>query len=230
MQNFAEIYKLAAARKGGKNKIAAFLPPFLSNEELLKIPNDRFLSMMTKCQNQAGFSYRVIENKWPEIEEAFFNFDILKLATLSPEQWENYMKDRRVVRNWQNIKALIENVEFVRQISVKHGSFAKFFTSWPKDDQVGLMIYLKKHASRMGGNTGQRFLRNMGRDSFLLFKDVCIALQNAGLDISDPPSSQRQLKLIQNTFNIWHKETGLPYGHISKILAMSVDGRVIINK
>jgi hypothetical protein len=63
----------------------------------------------------------------------------------------------------------------------------------------------------------------MGRDSFLLFKDVCVALQEAGLDIKDPPTSKRELSLIQETFNKWHKETGLAYCHISKILAMSIE-------
>ncbi|MCH8136192.1 MAG: hypothetical protein IIB77_09475 [Proteobacteria bacterium] len=34
------------------------------------------------------------------LEEAFFGFDLNKLALLSPEQWEAYASDRRVGENY----------------------------------------------------------------------------------------------------------------------------------
>ena len=70
--------------------------------------------------------------------------------------------------------------------------------------------------------TGQRFLRNMGKDCFILTGDVIACLQNLGLDIKDNPASQRELKLIQETFNQWHKESNLPYAHMSRICACSI--------
>ncbi len=99
---------------------------------------------MTKAINQAGFSWKAIENKWPEFEEAFFGFNLQKLALLSPEQWEAYTSDRRVVRNWQKIKALQENVSFVLDESRRHGSFGSFLVQWPSSGKNGLMTYLKK--------------------------------------------------------------------------------------
>jgi len=178
--------------------------------------------MMTKRINQAGFSWKVIENKWPEFEEAFFGFDPYKLGLLSPEQWEAYASDRRVVRNWQNIKALQENVFFVQDESRKHGGFGKFIAQWPVSDQIGLMAYLKKHGSRLGGQSGLWFLRGMGKDCFVLSRDVVVTLRGAGLDIAEKPSSQRDLKKVQAQFNEWHEETGLPYSHLSRIAACSV--------
>jgi 3-methyladenine DNA glycosylase Tag len=221
MKKFTQIRERAEKRKGAR-ELKKLLPPVASTKELLALGDDRYLAMMTKCINQAGFSWKVIENKWPQFEEAFFGFDPFKLGLLSPEQWEAYTSDRRVVRNWQKIKALQDNVYFVQGIARTHGSFGQFVADWPAADQVGLMQYLKKHGSRLGGNSGVYFLRRMGKDCFILSRDVVTVLKSVGLEIAEQPSSQRDLKKVQEQFNAWHEETGLPYGHLSRIAACSV--------
>lgn len=221
MKDFSDIVQQAEKRKGSKAELQKLLPAVLTKKQLLKIPDDRFLSMMTKVINQAGFRWSVIEKKWPQFEEAYFQFNVNKLSHLSPEQWEAYMQDTRIVRNWQKIKAVMDNVPFVYHEARERGSFASLIAEWPEDDQVGLMLYLKKQGSRLGGNTGQRFLRYMGKDAFILTGDVVLAMQTAGLDIADKPTSQRDLKKAQALMNQWHQQSGLPYAHISKILAFS---------
>jgi hypothetical protein len=47
-------------------------------------------------------------------------------------------------------------------------------------------------------------------------------LKLSGLDINDRPSSQKDLKLIQQAFNDWHEETGFDYYRLSMIMAYSV--------
>ena len=101
---FADIRARAEKRKGSA-ALKKLLPIVSSKKQLEALGNDRYLAAMTKVINQAGFSWKVIENKWSEFEEAFFKFDPNKLGLLSPEQWEAYCSDRRVVRNWQKIKA-----------------------------------------------------------------------------------------------------------------------------
>jgi hypothetical protein len=93
---------------------------------------------------------------------------------------------------------------------------------WPSQDLIGLFRELKKGGARLGGMTGQRVLRNMGRDTFIITPDVVRCLQRAGLDIRDNPSTARELRLVQQTFNDWHAATGLPYSHLSRLCAMSV--------
>lgn len=219
---FTQIRERAEERKGGAAALKKILPEVLSEKKLAELGDDRFLAMMTKCINQAGFSWKVIENKWPQFEEAFFKFDPAKLGLLSPEQWEAYASDRRVVRNWQKIKALQENVYFLQEESRKHGSFGKFIADWPCSDQVGLMAYLKQHGSRLGGQSALWFLRRAGKDCFILSRDVVVVLNAIGLDIASKPTSQRDLKKVQTQFNEWHEETGLPYSHLSRIAACSV--------
>ena len=221
-EDFSTILARAEARKGGELALAQLMPYVASQEELVDLPDDRYLAMMTKCINQAGFSWKVIENKWPEFEQAFFGFDPLKLSYLSPEQWEAYASDRRVVRNWQKIKALQDNVFFVQDTSRQWGSFGAFIAQWPVTDQIGLMAHLKKQASRLGGQSALWFLRRVGKDCFILSQDVVTALKASGLDIAEQPTSKRDLVAIQSRFNDWHEETGIPMSCLSRIAACSM--------
>jgi len=61
----------------------------------------------------------------------------------------------------------------------------------------------------------------MGKDSFILSRDVVIALLREGV-VSNDPKSQRDLKLVQAAFNHWQQESGRPLTQISKILAFTV--------
>ncbi len=221
MNKFASIHAQAEARKGGAKALQELLPKVLSRPQLAKVGDDRFLAMMCKVVNQAGFNWTVIDNKWPQFEAAFFKFNVKKLSSLSPDAWDAYLKDSRVVRNWQKIKALRDNVEFMHQEALRHGSFAKFIAHWPADDQVGLTGYLKKHGARLGGFSAQYFLRNMGYDAYILTRDVVRVLQNAGVEVKDNPSGKAELQRVQEAFNHWHAETGMPYAHLSKIAAYS---------
>lgn len=224
---FKQIYTRAAERKGGEAALQMLLSEPASAAAIAATPEDRFLSTMTKCINQAGFSWKVIAQKWPEFEEAFFGFKIDTLCLLSDEQWEAYTQDRRVVRSWQKIKALKENVAWLYEERCAREGIACLIADWPEDDFVGLLAYIKKHGARLGGNSGQRFLRYMGKDAFVLSRDVVTALAGAGLDIKAEPNSQREMKLIQAAFNQWREETGRPLVQLSQIAAFSVGENLV---
>ncbi len=222
MKKFASVLKRAEKRKGGPKILKELLPKVGRPNSVAKKPDDRFLAAMSQCVFQAGFVWRVIKQKWPGFEEAFHGFDPKRLLKLSPEQWEAYGKDTRIVRNMQKILSVRDNAKFISEISRTEGGFGKFVAEWPVTELVELWGLLKKRGSRLGGVTGQRFLRNMGKDSFILSGDVVACLQDAGVDIADTPSSKRDLAKVQEVFNAWHEESGLPYSHLSRIAAYSI--------
>ncbi len=222
MEDFGTIYQRACERKGGEVEVAALLPKVRSASAIADTGDDRFLSEMTRCVFQAGFVWRVVNQKWEDFEAVFFGFPPEKIVLLSPEQLERFGQNKRIIRNMQKIVAVQHNARFILDVAREHGSFGKFIAQWPSENLIGLFATLKKHGARLGGMTGQRVLRNMGRDTFVLTPDVVRALQGAGLDIKNNPGSQRELKLIQEAFNVWHKKSGLAYSHISRICACSV--------
>jgi 3-methyladenine DNA glycosylase Tag len=114
------------------------------------------------------------------------------------------------------------NAAFVRDIAKEHGSFGKMLSTWPASNEIGLLDLMAKRGSRLGGNTGQMLLRFIGWDGFVTSKDVVACLRDAGLDIAEEVKSKRDLAKVQEQFNAWAKETGLPYTHISRICALSI--------
>ncbi|WP_269583543.1 DNA-3-methyladenine glycosylase I [Roseibium sp. Sym1] len=223
MRSFEEIEALAADRKGGQEALAALLAEHnapKSVAELEKLGDDRWLSMFTRCVFQAGFSWKVIDQKWPGFEEAFEGFDVARLAFLPDEAFEALLKDTRIVRNGAKIKSVQDNAIFLKDLAAEHGSAAKFFARYPVTDQVGLMEILKKRGSRLGGNTGQIALRFMGKESFVLSGDVVNALIRENV-IENDRMSKKNLAAIQAAFNDWSATTGRPLNEISRILAFS---------
>ena len=70
-EDFSNILTRAAARKGGEQALAQLMPYVASQEELVDLPDDRYLAIMTKCINQAGFSWKVIENNGRNLNKPF---------------------------------------------------------------------------------------------------------------------------------------------------------------
>ena len=222
MTSFTKIRARAIERKGGEAKLLTLLPKVQPLANLSRISDDRMLAEMAKRIFSSGFSWPVIEKKWPGFEEAFLGFDPLALLRQPPDYWDRLTSDKRIVRNGQKIMAIAGNAQFIADIAARHGSFGKFLAEWPLDDQIGLTALLAKKGARLGGNTGLYFLRFVGRDGFMLSQDVVLCLRDAGLDIADPPTSKSDMARIQAQFNEWAKETGLPYTHLSRICAFSI--------
>jgi 3-methyladenine DNA glycosylase Tag len=222
MKHFATIRARAAKRKGGDAELMALLPKVKSAAALARIKDDRMLSDMTRRIFSAGFAWSVIEKKWPGFEAAFLDFEPRRLLAQPDEFWERLARDSRIVRNAQKIMAVRANAQFISGIAKEHGSFGKFLAAWPGTDQVGLLDLLAKQGARLGGHTGQFFLRFIGKDCFVLSTDVVACLRDAGLDISENPSSKKDLRKVQEQFNVWIEETGLPLTHLSRICAMSI--------
>ncbi len=222
MLPFSKVRQRAAKRKGGDQVLQKLVGKASDNADLAKVTDDRVLSAMTERLFSAGFVWSVIEAKWPGFEEAFLGFEPKRLLFQPDEFWGDLTSDKRIVRNGAKIMAVRDNAAFVTNVAKDHGSFGKFLAQWPSDDQVGLMAYLGKHGSRLGGATGQYFLRWIGWDGFVISQDFSAALRDAGLEIAENPTSKRDLARIQEQMNTWHRETGLPYQHLSRILSMSI--------
>lgn len=222
MRKFSEIYAQAAERKGGEATLEALVAEHRprSRAELAAAPDDRWLSQMTRCVFQAGFNWKVIDNKWPGFEAAFHGFEPRINAAMSDDEFDARLKDTRIVRNAQKILSVRHNAQFLVDLAAEHGSAARFFADWPDEDFAGLLEVMKKRAARLSGETAMRFFRFMGRPSYITSRDVSAALIAAGV-IDKPPSSRRDLQAVQAAFNAWMAETGRDLTSLSRVLALS---------
>lgn len=221
MRRFTEILDIAADRKGGREAVLADETPPLSADELAAIPDDRWLSAMARGIFQAGISWKVVENKWPDIEAAFHQFDVARVAHMSEDWFYELIEDTRIVRSPPKVRAIQENALWILSVAGEHGSFGRKIGEWPADDFQGLLDWMQKEGARLGGGTGSYLLRSMGKESYILSKDVVARLVAEGV-IDKAPTSKKAKAAVQQAFNTWAEESGYNLTQISRVLAQSI--------
>jgi 3-methyladenine DNA glycosylase Tag len=139
---------------------------------------------------------------------------------MSEEEFDDHLKDTRIIRNAQKVASVRANAQFLVDLAREHGSAAKFFAEWPDEDFIGLLEIMKKRAARLSGETAARFFRFMGKSSFITSRDVSAALVEAGV-VDKPPTSKKDLQLVQEAFNAWRVQSGRNLTEMSRVLALS---------
>ncbi|WP_462153375.1 DNA-3-methyladenine glycosylase I [Pseudoalteromonas piscicida] len=225
MKVFEKIYHRAAERKGSEVALKAKLSQPLSTASLLALSDDQWLEEFTRKIFQSGFYWAVVDNKWDGFREVFWQFSIEKLLMMSPEMYEQRSQDERIIRNAKKVKSIADNCHMIFEVQQQHGRFSEFVANWPEDDIVGLWLYLKKHGSRLGGNTGPYALRVLGKDTFLLSKDVETVLRAEDI-IDGGLQSQKSLQATQQFFNEMRQYSGLSLQELSQIVSMSVGDNI----
>lgn len=221
MRSFDEILDIAADRKDGRAAVLDGIAMPKSADALAAIPDDRWLAAMARGIFQAGISWKVVENKWPDIEDAFHGFDVARVAFM-PEDWfYALIEDKRIVRSPVKVRAIQENAAFIQTTAKAHGSFGRKIGDWPAEDFQGLLDWLQKDGARLGGGTGSYLLRAMGKESYILSKDVVARLVAEGV-VDKAPTSKKAKAAVQQAFNTWAAQSGLTLTQISRVLAQSI--------
>ena len=209
MESFDDIYARAVIRHGGEDEVESRLPSPKSGRQLSRLEDDRYLAEMAKCIFRSGFVWRVVEAKWPGFEEAFSAFDPVTVSRLSDAAIDTLAADTRIIRHRKKIESVRSNAAFVVETAAEHGGFGKFVSAWPVDDVVSLWFHLRTEGQRLGGDTGPMFLRGVGKDTFMLSRDVSGYLVSQGV-VSKKPTGKGDLRKVQAAFNQWSEESGRP--------------------
>jgi 3-methyladenine DNA glycosylase Tag len=221
MPDFDSIYAVACERKGGAKALERLLPKPLSGKKLAALPDDRYLAEFSKKVFQSGFVWRVVEQKWDGFEELFWGFDIDKLLMMPDDMLERKAQDPKIIRNFRKVQSIRDNAAMIAATRRQQGcSFGEFIARWPTDDITGLWLYLKKHGSRLGGNTGPYALRTLGVDTFLFTRDVECYLRAQGI-VDTGIGSKRALDSAQVFFNDLRQQSGRSLCALSRLVAFN---------
>ena len=229
-EKFSHLYQRAATRKGGKQALELLLGQKIIGKKLLTdsaaqqsvadLSDDRILSAFTKQVFKSGFVWRVVENKWSDFEESFFNFNIEKVLMMPEEMLERKAADPKIIRNYNKVKTIKANAQMIFEEQQNGHSFAEFIANWPSSDIIGLWAHLKKHGQRLGGNTGPYALRLLGKDTFILSSDVEGYLRAQKI-IDGGLQSKKSLTAIQAYFNQLQQESGYSLTQLSRLIAFA---------
>lgn len=222
MRDYAWLLEFCLNRFGSATALEASLPVPAPDATLRALPDDRYLSLMALRIFRAGLKHSLVDAKWPAFEEAFFQFDPEKVVLMGAEHIERLMQNPRLIRHLGKLRSVPRNAQLMLDLRQEQGGAGALIAQWPVTDIVGLWRLLSRRGSQMGGLSAPRYLRMVGKDTFVPTNDVVAAL--AAQKIVDRlPSSQRDQAAVQEAFNVWHEQSGRPMCQLSVMLAHTVN-------
>lgn len=121
---------------------------------------DDYLEVMSKAVFQSGISWKVVEAKWPSTREAFYNFDIEKVAALNEKDIDELTQDTRVIRNYRKLNAIVSNAQRMIALDEEHADFKNYLRS--QDDFDSTLTTIRKDFKFMGPTGIYYFLYVVG--------------------------------------------------------------------
>lgn len=223
MRDYKWLEEYCLNRFGSRQALESRLPGARSADELRAMPDDRYLSMIALRVFRAGLRHSVVDARWPVFEEVFFGFDPNKVVLMSAEHIERLMQDKRLIRHLAKLRSVPRNAQMVLDLSREYGSMGNLIADWPAEDIVGLWRLLARRGNQLGGLSVPRFLRMVGRDTFVTTGDVLTALVGLGVLDRATATSQRDLALVQQAFNRLAEQSNRPMSQLSAMLAFTVN-------
>jgi 3-methyladenine DNA glycosylase Tag len=114
---------------------------------------------------QAGLNWQVTDKKWPNIKEAFCNFNIEKVACLTDTDVQEMLQNSGIIRNKGKIQATIRNAQTFLAIEKQYGSFQKYLDSIDKTNNFAEVIKtLVNNFKWLGSPSASTFLYTVGEN------------------------------------------------------------------
>jgi 3-methyladenine DNA glycosylase Tag len=129
-------------------------------EQIKPASLDDYIEVMSKAVFQSGMSWKVVEAKWPTTREAFFNFDIQKVANLDDKDIDELTQDTRVIRNYRKLHAIVSNAQRMIALDEEYQGFKNYLRS--RDDFDGTLTAIRKDFKFMGPTGIYYFLYVVG--------------------------------------------------------------------
>jgi 3-methyladenine DNA glycosylase Tag len=116
---------------------------------------------MARVMFQTGISWRVVEAKWPGIQEAFHGFDPVRTSKLKTRDIDKLMGDSRVIRNSKKLEAISSNAGRMLELDAEYKGFKKYLDSLGDFDSTRKALH--KEFAYMGDSGTWFFLWMVGR-------------------------------------------------------------------
>jgi len=120
-----------------------------------------YLDAMARVMFQTGISSRVVEAKWPGIQEAFKGFDPKRVSRLSTRDIDKLMGDTRVIRNRRKLEAIASNAGRMLELDAEYKGFKRYLDSLGDFDATKKALH--KEFAYMGDSGTWFFLWMVGR-------------------------------------------------------------------
>jgi len=221
--NYQRIYEAALRRFAGDQQALKAAMPVLAGADELRSRSDAwYLSMMSRRVFRAGMKHSVIDQRWDYFDQVFDGFDVRSCAMITPDDIDRYMQDKGLIRHRGKLASIPANAQMILDIREEYGSIGEMLAQWPEHRIVDLWIKLKREGKLLGGRSASAFLRMVGKDSFMLTDDVCLALVR--LEVLDREAkSQGDWRRAQMAIAKWAAEGKCSMADVSRLLSLGIE-------
>ena len=101
-------------------------PGFEIPPRAIPADDDGYFEQMTRAVFQAGFSWQVVNDKWPNFQKAFDGFDVEMIARYGARKRRALLSDAGIVRNRLKIESTIGNARAFLHVVDEYGSFSRY--------------------------------------------------------------------------------------------------------
>ena len=112
--------------------------------------------------NQAGLSWETILKKESHFKDAYYNYDINRIANFNAKDVEILLSNKGIIRNKLKINATIHNAQVVQKLQQEFGSFKNWLDSKNYKDLKNWVQLFKKTFKFTGGEITKEFLVSLG--------------------------------------------------------------------
>lgn len=123
-----------------------------------------YLEILTKAIFQAGFSWGVIRDKWPNFCRAFDGFDVETVANYGARDVDRLLSDPGIVRNGRKVEATIQNARIMRGLIAEYGSIYNYLRSLDGLSYAERRRRLTRRFHHLGPTGAFVFLYTVGED------------------------------------------------------------------
>lgn len=150
---------------------------------------------------QAGLSWNTILNKRKNFENAFDNFDAVKISKYTEKKFDSLMNDAGIIRNRLKIQSTITNAKAFLLVQKEFGSFDKYIWQFTGGKtKINKWKSLKEMPARSAESDAMS--KDLLKHGFkFVGSTICYAFMQAAGMVNDHIVSCTRYKEVQKTKN-----------------------------
>ena len=112
--------------------------------------------------NQAGLSWEIVLNKYPDLKKAYANFNIAKIATFKDKDIQALKSNSKVIRHELKIRSIVYNAQQILSIQKEFGTFENWISKNRQNSIENWTRIFKKNFKFVGKEIVSEFLMSNG--------------------------------------------------------------------
>ena len=120
---------------------------------------------MSKAVFNAGFSYQVVNNKWEDIKEVFYDFEPKIISNWTVDEISKALNSPKIIRNSRKVTAIVSNAKVFLDLLNKYRTFENYLKSFREKPYEEKQKILSKQFKWLGPTGAHFFLWSIGEDA-----------------------------------------------------------------